>query len=137
MSDEARAILDSAREEVLNREELRIVADNSTTGATASATADETTDTDDAARVGEVNRKLQLAREELLSTRFSAEDLTEQATELTDTTDKLDAMVSLRQNEVARLEAQLEEARNTAEQNAELADSELADAGTTDADACR
>ena len=123
LSDEARAILDSAREEVLDREELRIVADNATTGATASATADETTDTDDKAQIGEVNRKLQLAREELSATRFSADDLNEQAAELTDTTDKLDAMVSLRQNEVARLEAQLEEARNSAEQNAQVADS--------------
>ena len=134
LSDEARAILDSAREEVLNREELRIVADNATAEATASATADETADTDDKARIGEVNRELQLAREELSATRVSAEDLNEQATELTDTTDKLDAMVSLRQNEVARLEAQLEEARNAAEQNAQISAADAADSEAVELD---
>ena len=118
LSDEARAILENARQEILDREELNIVADDSPSSTTASATADETTDSDSAARIGEVNRRLQLAREELSATRLQAGDLSDQASELEDTTNNLDAMVSLRQNEVARLEAQLSDARQAAEESA-------------------
>ena len=76
----------------------------------ASATTDEL-DNNDAASVGEVNRRLQLAREELAATRLQTSDLSDQAGELESTSENLDAMVSLRQNEIARLEAQLEKAR--------------------------
>lgn len=119
LSAEARAILDNARNEILNGEELKIVADNSPSSTAASATADETSDTD-ATRIGEVNLQLQLAREELSATRMRTTDLSDQASELENTTDSLDAMVSLRQNEVARLEAQLSEARKAAEEKAQL-----------------
>ena len=119
LSDEARAILDNARQEILDREELRIVADDLPSDTAASATADETTDSDSAARVGEVNRRLQLAREELSATRLRENDLSDQVNELQDTTSNLDAMVSLRQNEVARLESQLSEAREAAEARAQ------------------
>jgi len=117
LSAEAQAILDNARNEILNREELRIVADNAPTSTAASATADET-ENNDAQRLGEVNRKLQLAREELSSTRLQADDLTDQATDLQNTTENLDALVSLRQNEVAKLEAQLADARIASENSA-------------------
>ncbi len=110
LSAEARAILDNARNEILNREELKIVADNAPGSTAASATADETSE-NDSERLGALNRKLQLAREELSSTRLQSEDLSEQAGELQSTTDNLDALVSLRQNEVAQLEAQLATAR--------------------------
>lgn len=127
LSEEARAILDNARQEILNREELRIVADDLPSDTAASATADETTDSDAADRVGEVNRRLQLAREELAATRLREEDLGEQVSELKDTTSNIDAMVSLRQNEVAALEAQLADAREAAEQRAiEVAEAEAA-----------
>lgn len=127
LSDEALAILENARQEILDREELRIVADDLPGDTAASATADETTDSDAADRVGEVNRRLQLAREELTATRLREDDLGEQVSELQDTTSNLDAMVSLRQNEVAALEAQLADAREAAEQRAiEAADAEAA-----------
>ena len=129
LSEEARAILDNARQEILDREELRIVADDLPSDTAASATADETTDSDAADRVGEVNRRLQLAREELAATRLREGDLGEQVSELQDTTSNLDAMVSLRQNEVAALEAQLADARVAAEQRA----IEVAEAAATDA----
>jgi len=133
LSAEARAILDNARNEILNREELKIVADNAPGSTAASSTADETTDTD-AQQLGELNRKLQLAREELSSTRLQSEDLSDQAGELQSTTDNLDALVALRQNEVAQLEAQLANAR-TVEEAAALADSDALDtAGNTVAD---
>ena len=125
LSAEARAILDNARDEILNRDELKIVADNAPGSTAASSTADETADTD-AKQLGELNRKLQLAREELSSTRLQSEDLSDQAGELQSTTDNLDALVALRQNEVAQLEAQLADAR-TAEEAAALADSEALD----------
>ena len=127
LSDEARAILENARQEILEREELRIVADNLPSDTTASATADETTDSDSAARIGEVNRRLQLAREELSATRLRTSDLSDQAGELQSTTSNLDAMVSLRQNEVARLEAQLSDAREAAESAAQDATDATAD----------
>ena len=116
LSAEARAILDNAREEILNREELRIVADNAPTSTVASATADETGD-NNAERLGEVNRKLQLAREELSSTRLQSDDLSDQAGALQSTAENLDALVSLRQNEIAQLEAQLADARTSAEES--------------------
>ena len=119
LSSEAQAILDSAREEVNGREELSIVADVLSSDTTASATADETTDSDASALVGEVNRKLQMAREELSATRLRSTDLSDQASELEDTSKNLDALVALRQNEIARLEAQLVEAREGAVAEAE------------------
>lgn len=123
LSDEAREILENARREILDREELQIVADNAPSNTAASATADETGD-NDAALLGEVNRKLQLAREELAATRLRGDDLGEQVTELESTTENLDALVSLRQNEVAKLEVQLEQAREAEAQR--LADEQTA-----------
>ncbi|MGQ7843549.1 FimV/HubP family polar landmark protein [Granulosicoccus sp. 3-233] len=132
LSPEARAILDNARNEILERDELRIVADSAPTSTTASATADETTD-NDASRLGEVNLKLQLAREELASTRLQADELADQANELQGTTENLDALVTLRQNEIAQLESQLAEARKASEEAAGIAasaaENTLADAG--------
>ncbi len=129
LSPEARAILDNARTEILDRDELRLVADNAPTSTTASATADETTD-NDASRLGEVNLKLQLAREELASTRLQADELSDQANELQGTTENLDALLSLRQNEIAQLESQLADARKASEEAAATAaENVLADAG--------
>lgn len=129
LSPEARAILDNARTEILDRDELRLVADNAPTSTTASATADETTD-NDASRLGEVNLKLQLAREELASTRLQADELSDQANELQGTTENLDALLSLRQNEIAQLESQLADARKASEEAAATAAQNiLADAG--------
>ena len=135
LSAEAKAILDSARDEILNRDELKIVADNQATTAAASATADETKNTT-AARLGEVNRKLQLAREELASSRLQTGDLGDQAAELQSTSENLDALVTLRQNEVAQLEAQLAAARDKAQASdsasqdvGETAQTSVADAG--------
>lgn len=113
LSEEARAILENARNEILNREELKIVADNSPTGSTGSATTGESDDSG-TQRLGELNNQLQLAREELSSTRLRADELSDQEGELQSTTENLDALISLRQNEVARLEAQLEKAREAA-----------------------
>lgn len=110
LSDDAKSILDNARAEILDRDELSIVADNEPTSTTASATADES-DASDTQRLGEINRKLKLAREELASQRLETEDLGDQASDLQHTTENLDALVTLRQNEVAQLEAQLADAR--------------------------
>ena len=127
LSEEAQAILDQARDEVYNREELSIVADENFGNTNASATTDEV-DNNDATSVGEINRRLQLAREELAATRLRTTDLSDQAGELEDTSENLDAMVSLRQNEIARLESQLEQARLAAEGEADGgADSDAAD----------
>ena len=131
LSSEAQAILDSARDEILNRDELKIVADSSSTTNSASATNDNP----DSARLSEVNRQLQLAREELSATRLQSVDLTEQADELGATNENLDALVTLRQNEVARLEAQLSEARTAAADTAaDASDAEATEiAGDSDA----
>lgn len=121
LSAEAQAILDNARNELSSREELRLVADNAPTSTAASATADETRD-NEAQRLGEVNRKLQLAREELSSNRLQTGDLSDQVVELETTTENLDALVSLRQNEVAQLEAQLADARRSSAAAAETSE---------------
>jgi len=117
LSANARRILEEARDEVRNRDELSIVADDTTASGTASATA-EAADGDDEARLGEINRKLQLAREELAASRVEGGDLGEQAEELQSTNENLDALVSLRQNEIAKLESQLADARAEADSTA-------------------
>lgn len=133
LSAEARQILDNAREEIRSRDELKIVADNAPTSTTASATADETAE-NDAQRLGAVNRKLQLAREELSSSRHESDDLADQASSLKNTSENLDALVSLRQNEIAQLEAQLADARELKESAAssDVVSLEVAE-NTTDA----
>ena len=135
LSADAQAILDAARDEVRGRDELSIVADDTSAETTASATADET-EGNDAARLGEINRKLQLAREELAATRVEGDDLGEQAEELQSTGENLDALVSLRQNQIAKLEAQLADARTSPEDGAGDAISDvMADAGDATANA--
>lgn len=111
LSADAAAILENARTEVLRRDELSIVADNDSTTTAASATADEST-ASDANRLGEINRKLQLAREELASSRLQAEDLGEQSDALQNTGENLDTLVTLQQNDIAKLQAQLDSAQN-------------------------
>ena len=135
LSDSAREILENARAEILNREELRIVAaDESSDGA---AVVGNAADGDPAARAGAIDRRLQLAREELASTRLEAEDLGEQAEDLGGTAENLDALVTLRQNEVAALEARLAEARRgpADELPGASAGDAAADAGGATADA--
>lgn len=114
--EEASALSPEARETLENSrgasDELTLLADNATSSSGASATSAETSDSE-SGRLGEVNRKLQLAREELASTRLQAGDLEEQVAELDSTTENLDALVTLRQTGVAQLEAQLANAKNS------------------------
>ena len=112
LSPEAREILENSRSASEARDELTLLADNATSSSGASATSAETSDSE-AGRLGEVNRKLQLAREELSSTRLQTGDLEEQVAELDSTTENLDALVTLRQTGVAQLEAQLADAKNS------------------------
>lgn len=114
LADRAQSILDNARDEIRDREELKLVADSSSTSSAASATTDETSSSD-TDRLGEVNRKLQLVREELSSTRLQSSELSDQASELVNTTENLDSLVELRQTGVANLEAQLADARRNGE----------------------
>ncbi|MBX2835549.1 MAG: hypothetical protein KTR35_01765 [Gammaproteobacteria bacterium] len=130
LSEAAREVLENAKQEVQNRDELKIVADSEPTTTAASATADETTE-NDAQRLGEINRKLQLAREELASSRLETEDLGDQASELDSTSEKLDALVTLRENEVAKLEEQLQLAR----EQADAEEAAAAEAAGDDSDA--
>ncbi len=106
LSADAAAILENARSEVLRRDELSIVADNDSTTTAVSATADEST-ASDANRLGEINRKLQLAREELASSRRKSADLGDQSEALLNTGEDMDTLVTLQQNDIAKLEAQL------------------------------
>jgi len=110
LGPQAAAILENARTEVLRRDELSIVADNAPTTTAASATSDEST-ANDSNRLGEINRKLQLAREELASSRRESGDLDEQSAALQNTGENLDTLVTLQQNDIAKLEAQLEAAK--------------------------
>ncbi len=110
LSADARAILEQAREEIQQRDELRIVGEDTSTDAVADAGEGS-----EGEAVADVDRRLQLAREELSSARLESGDLVEQATELEATTENLDALVTLRQNEIAALEQQLTDARENAE----------------------
>jgi pilus assembly protein FimV len=88
----------------------------------------------DAERLGNVNRKLQLAREELSSTRLQSSDLEDQASELLNTTENLDSLVALRQTGVANLEAQLAEARKNGADSVDNVGSLVDSAGDSSVD---
>lgn len=111
------------------RNELKIVADDQSSSTVASTTADET-DSPEAARLGEINLKLKLAREELAAARLEAGELSEQNTELESMTENMDQLVTMRQDQLAKLQAQLEAAR----QDTDGAQT-IADAAGTAADA--
>ena len=69
------------------------------------------TESPESARLGEINLKLQLAREELAAARLEAGELAEQSGELEAMTENMDELVTMRQNQLAQLQQQLEEAR--------------------------
>ncbi len=106
---EAQRILDSALSEIQGRDELQIVADNDSTSRVASSTAD-TAQTDEESRIRDLDRRIQLAKEELASTRLESADLDDQSSELRSTSENLESLVSIRQQEVARLQDQLRQA---------------------------
>ncbi len=109
LSDAAQRILDAAKNEALNRQELNIVAESESTTTAASATADNS-EGNQQAQLGEINKKLQLAKEELAATRLESTDLTEQSSELQSTTENMESLVAIRQQEVAQLQEQLKQA---------------------------
>ena len=98
--------------------ELKIVAGDEPVAGSSSATSAE----DEAsAKLGDINRQLQLTREELASTKLESNDLGEQVASLEGTGEDLNTLVKLRQNEVAQLQEQLKNA--TAAQEADVVDS--------------
>lgn len=117
LSDAAQRILDAAKNETLNRKELNIVAESDSTTTVASATADNS-EGSATAQLGEINKKLQLAKEELASARLEGVDLSEQSAELQSTTENMDSLVGIRQQEVARLQEQLKAATANADTDA-------------------
>ena len=124
LSAAAQRILDAAKEEALNRKELNIVAESDTTTTAASATADNT-EANAQAQLGEINKKLQLAKEELASTRLESTDLSEQSAELQSTTENMESLVNIRQQEVARLQEQLRAASSESDADAAGSESQL------------
>ncbi len=134
LSSSAREIIENARNEFENREELKLIADNAPSSTASSATSNENSDAE-AGRLGDVNRKLQLAREELSSTRLQSGDLQDQVTELESTSENLDALVTLRQTGVAQLEAQLADARNSGDEGSDVIQGVLDGASDTMSDA--
>jgi len=127
LSDAAQRILDAAKNETLNRQELNIVAQSDSTTIAASATADNSEGSEQA-QLGEINKKLQLAKEELAATRLESVDLGEQSAELQSTTENMESLVAIRQQEVAQLQRQLQQA--TADEAAQDSDA----AGTSASD---
>lgn len=114
-------ILDQARERLQeSRNELKLVGENESTDLATSTSADET-DQPETQNRGELNRKLQLAREELASTRLQSEELSSRDEELQGTAENMDALVTLRQDEVAKLEQQLADARRASSESVDAA----------------
>ncbi len=101
-------------------DELKIVASDEPVAGSTSATSAEAEATT-TAQLGDINRKLQLAREELASTKLESSDLGEQVASLEGTGEDLNTLVTLRQNEVAQLQEQLRKA--TVDQQLESAES--------------
>lgn len=116
LSADALAILDQARQEIRGRDELRIVGEDTSSSSVADAGEGS-----EGAALADIERRLQLAREELSSTRLESQDLGEQAGALNSTTENLDALVTMRQNEIAALEQRLSDARNAADNAADEA----------------
>jgi len=117
-SSAAQQILDQARQElraqldadVASNDELKIVADTQATSTIASATADESSNPD-TEKLGSINKKLQLAREELAAARLESEELLAQSTELDSVTSNMDQLVTMQQDKLAKLQAQLKQAQ--------------------------
>ncbi len=117
-SSAAQEILDQAREELRAQleadsaanNELNIVADTDSTTTVASATADESSNPD-TTKLGSINKKLQLAREELAAARLESEELVSQSTELDSVTTNMDDLVTMQQDKLAKLQAQLKQAQ--------------------------
>lgn len=109
----AQEILEQARRELEQaRGELRLVGENEASETATSTSADET-DQPDTENLSDINRKLQLAREELEASRLKTEELQSRDDALQGTTERMDSLVNLRQNEVAKLEQQLSDARRS------------------------
>ncbi len=109
----AQEILEQARRELEQaRGELRLVGENEPSDTATSTSADET-DQPDTENLSDINRKLQLAREELEASRLRTEELQSRDDALQGTTERMDSLVNLRQNEVAKLEQQLSDARRS------------------------
>jgi len=122
ISQSAQDILDQARDELEQaRNELRLVGENEATDTASSTSADET-DQPETDNLGELNTQLQLAREELESTRLAADELASRDEALSGTAERFDSLVNLRQNEVAKLEQQLADARRNADAATESVD---------------
>ncbi len=127
LSADARAILEQARQEILERDELRILGEDSSSSVAANVGDAR----DGSGAVADIDRRLQLAREELSSSRLEVQELGDQAGELSSTSDNLDALVALRQNEIAALEQRLADAReaeSAAESSLENAAANVSDA---------
>lgn len=130
LSAGAREILEQARQEILQRDELRIVAEEASSDTVAEAGVAR-----DGNAIAGIDQRVQLTSEQLSSTRLEAEDLRAQANDLQNTSDNLDALVALRQNEIAALEQRLAEARETnAQANAERAIDRVTDTASGVAD---
>jgi len=113
----AQQILNQAREELREQlesssDELKIVADTESTSTVASATADESNNPD-TENLGSVNKKLQIAREELAAARLESEELVSQSTELDSVTDNMDQLVTMQQAKLAKLQEQLRAAQES------------------------
>jgi len=136
LSAEAQKILDEAKE-AANRKELSIIAGAESTTTAASATADNN-EASVTAQLGEINKKLALAKEELASTRLESDDLVEQSDDLQSTAENMESLVDIRQSEVARLEEALRAATEQAEAEkiaaAEAAEAERVAAAQAEAD---
>ncbi len=127
VSQSAQDILDEARRELDQaRDELRLVGDSDASDTASSTSADES-DQPETENLGEINRELQLAREELAATQLKTEELTSRDEALSGTAERIDTLVELRQNEVARLEQQLADARTSASESAESVTAEVED----------
>jgi len=132
ISQSAQDILDQARRELEEaRNELRLVGDNEATDTASSTSADET-DQPETDNLGQLNRELDLAREELAATKLKTDELASRDEALEGTAERMDTLVNLRQDEVAKLEQQLSDARRGAEGTAEsgIAEVELFDEDT-------
>ncbi len=97
----------STAQETVATNELKIVAGDEPVAGSSSATSAEATAT---AALSDINRQLQLTREELASTKLESNDLGEQVASLEGTGEDLNTLVKLRQNEVAQLQEQLKNA---------------------------
>ena len=131
--DEAEQVItdaiDSTENAEINNAGLQIVGVDETANGSGTPSTDELSSGDDLSRdLDDVNRRVQLAQEELASEAMQRDELQGRVDDLATSMNKMKRLITLRESELSNLQ-------DATTENAEAADAEVADAEVADSDA--